>query len=86
MVVGGSLSDFSLGASYANKAIQLLVDNSARRDVCFIWPAEKPSRVLLARKPAHLGYLFVPLAAAALRPRFRTQVAEVRRRKGIREG
>ena len=55
MVVGGSLSDFSLGASYANKAIQLLADNSARRDVCFIWPAEKPSRVLLARKPATSG-------------------------------
>jgi len=34
----------------------------------------------------HLGYLFVPLAAAALRPRFRTQVAAVRRREGIREG
>jgi hypothetical protein len=29
MVVGGSLSDFSLGASYAKKAIQLLADNSA---------------------------------------------------------
>lgn len=40
MVVGGSLSDFSLGASYAKKAIQLLADNSARRDVCFMASGE----------------------------------------------
>jgi hypothetical protein len=51
MVVGGSLSDFSLGASYANKAIQLLADNSARRDVCFGPKADVYSRASNAHAP-----------------------------------
>ena len=64
MVVGGSLSDFSLGASYAKKAIQLLADNSARRDVCFIWPGEaQPCSVGAKTCDISVIYLF------PLRPR-----------------
>jgi hypothetical protein len=86
MVVGGSLSDFSLGASCAKKAIQLLADILLAVMSASYGQRRSPAVFCWRENLRHLGYLLVPLAAAALRPRFRTQVAEVRRREGIREG
>ena len=65
MVVGGSLSDFSLGASYANKAIQLLADNSARRDVCFYMASGEAQPCSVGAKTCDIWVIYL----FPLRPR-----------------